>query len=214
MAIRYSIIDDHPLMRLGIKQTLDDQGGFELVSVGSCGADAIRIAEEAKSEIMLVDINMPGDGLEALREIREKGLATPIVMFTIFDNYSNVRRAMQLGASGFMPKGADGRELAAMMRDVLTGRTVVHPDLAARLFSENNTAEPAPLLVTQTDVAGMRSLTDREREILNLIGRGQTNADIATALDLKEATVKHYLTIMFQKLGVRNRTEAALLVKK
>jgi DNA-binding NarL/FixJ family response regulator len=151
---------------------------------------------------------MPGGGLQALREIVGQSLPVKIVMLTVCDSLSNVQQAMQSGAAGFVPKGIDGDDLARILRDVHSGRKHVNPDLAARLFEESTfgAEDGAPELPSI-------QLTEREAQIHALIGKGMSNAEIASKLGLKETTVKQYSSYLFQKLGVKNRTAAALRLK-
>jgi two-component system, NarL family, nitrate/nitrite response regulator NarL len=203
--IRIAIVDDHALMRTGIVQTLEELGGFTVVGEGASADDARRIANEATPEIMLVDINMPGDGLVALQDIVAQELPVKVVMLTVFDSLSNVKKAMTIGAAGFVPKGVEGEELARILRNIHGGRQHVDPVLAARLFSQGNQEQPNDVLRVL--------LSEREAQIHALIAKGLSNAEIATRLGLKETSVKQYTSILFQKLGVKNRTEAALLLR-
>jgi two-component system, NarL family, nitrate/nitrite response regulator NarL len=204
--IRIAIVDDHALMRTGIVQTLEELGGFTIVGEGASADDARRIASEDVPEIMLVDINMPGDGLVALQDIVAQHLPVKVVMLTVFDSLSNVQKAMSTGAAGFVPKGVEGAELARILRDIHGGRQHVDPVLAARLFSQGSQEQPS-------DPRLRVLLSERETQIHALIGKGLSNAEIATRLGLKATSVKQYSSILFQKLGVKNRTEAALLLK-
>ncbi len=212
-AIRIGVVDDHAMMRTGIIQTLQEYDGLVVVGEGGSAADALRIAHEQKPEIMLLDINMPGGGLNALDDIVAAGLPVKVVMLTVFDSHSNVQRAMQNGAAGFVPKGIEGDELAKIVRDVSSGRGYVNAELAARLFREERSTVQEDTNATRKDFR-LSTLTDRESSILALIAKGNSNAEIASSLGLTEATVKQYSSFMFKKLKVKNRTEAALLASQ
>jgi two-component system, NarL family, nitrate/nitrite response regulator NarL len=210
--IRITIVDDHSLLRRGLREALIEQGDFKIVGEGSTADEAVELAKGTVSDIMIMDVNMPGDGIAALSRVNAVPTPPKILILTIFDNLSNVRSAMTNGAYGYVLKGIEGDELATILRGIHAGKKHVGPELAAKLLaqgddtSEYNTSESAS---RRTDLS--LNLTDRESQILDLIGKGLNNLDIAKKLDLREATVKHYITPLFRKLGVRNRTEAALL---
>lgn len=209
--ISVAMVDDHPLLRRGLRETLGECADFKLVAEGANADDAVAIAQDHKPDVMLLDVNMPGSGLTAVERIAAKNANIKLVMLSVYDNLSNVRQAMTSGASGYVLKGVDGDQLVDIIKSVHAGAKYVVPELAARLFSEQNGAQG--LSVEEQFSVRFKSLTQREQQILSLIGKGKPNADIAKKLKLSEATVKHYITPLFRKLGVNNRTEAALLIR-
>lgn len=205
--IRIALVDDHFLLRRGLRETLGECRDFEVVGEGSDADDAVSIARSTRPDVMLLDVNMPGGGLAAVERIGKLQQATKILMLSVSDNLADVRAAMTSGASGYILKGVSGDELVTIIKSVCEGGKHVAPELAAKLFSESeNREEPMPI-----NSLRYKLLTKREKQILELIQKGFPNADIARKLRLSEATVKHYITPMFRKLSVRNRTEAALL---
>jgi two-component system, NarL family, nitrate/nitrite response regulator NarL len=210
--IRIAIIDDHELMRRGLRETFNDHPGFEVLGEGENAADAVELARAHQPDIMLLDINMPGGGIEALEPILAVSPSTKPLMLTVYDNMANVRTAMGKGAYGYVLKGIDGVELVNIVRSVQKGHKYVGPELAAKLLAEPDQTEHANGSVAASGVENMMfsTLTKRERQILELIAVGSNNADIARQLELSEQTVKHYITPLFRKLNVRNRTEASI----
>ncbi len=170
-----------------------------------------QLALTVNSDIMIVDVNMPGNGLNAVKSISSQPQPPRLVVLSVFDNMANVRTAMENGASGYVLKGIEGDELARILRAVHAGKKHVEPELAAKLFSQHE--EPVSEVSNAVDDKGNRLslLSKRETQIFELLSKGMSNRDIAKKLRLGEETVKHYNTQMFQKLGVKNRTEAALL---
>jgi two-component system, NarL family, nitrate/nitrite response regulator NarL len=204
--IRFAVIDDHPVVRRGVVDTLEEEADFEVVAVGATAADALRAAREKRPDVVLLDVTMPGGGLEAARAINNFRPDIKVIMLTIREDHATVRAALKAGARGYITKGVDAVDLIASVRKVVGGDSYVSPELAARLFAENEKPKNA------VDYAGnIGVLTERERQILQLLGKGLSNQEIAGKLGLRENTVKHYLTPLLRKLGVRNRTEAALL---
>lgn len=210
--IRITIVDDHSLLRRGLREALIEQGDFSIVGEGSTADEAVELAKGTVSDIMIMDVNMPGDGIAALSRVNAIPKPPKILILTIFDNLSNVRSAMSNGAYGYVLKGIEGDELATILRGIHAGKKHVGPELAAKLLAQgDDPSEYDASESTSRRSDRLLNLTDRESQILDLIGKGLNNLDIAKKLDLREATVKHYITPLFRKLGVRNRTEAALL---
>lgn len=209
--IKVLLVDDHPLLRRGLRETLTEQGDFQIVGEGSSAEDAVALAQTIPSDVIVLDVNMPGDGLTAVEKINRIENAPKILVLSVFDNMANVRSAMENGASGYVLKGIEGDELARILKLVNDGKKHVEPELAAKLLSgipdEAVTASPR----VSTEVPGLALLTKREKQIFDLMSKGMSNRSIAKKLRLEEETIKHYNTQLFQKLGVRNRTEAALL---
>ncbi len=209
--IRVALIDDHPMLRRGLRETLTEQGDFAIVAEGGSAADAIELALSKKSDIMIVDVNMPGDGLSAVKSISSQAQPPRLVVLSVFDNMSNVRAAMEYGAYGYVLKGIEGDELARILRTVHAGKKHVEPELAAKLFAQIDDQSFQDMDVSSSKNSRLSLLSKREKQIFDLMAKGMSNRDIAKKLRLGEETVKHYNTQMFQKLGVKNRTEAALL---
>jgi DNA-binding NarL/FixJ family response regulator len=201
-AISLAVIDDHPLFREGVVRSLVEIGGFSIVGEGSTRDDAVRIAAEARPDVLLMDISMPGGGLEAIPLILEHVPDQKIVMLTVSEASDDVTTALRSGAKGYVLKGVGSRALAEILRTVASGETYVAPTLSARLISGQGAAPAKADLV--------RELTDRESEVLQLVATGLSNKQIGLKLDLHEKTVKHHMTQIFTKLGVANRTEAAM----
>jgi two-component system nitrate/nitrite response regulator NarL len=206
--IRLAVIDDHPLFREGVTRSLSEIGGFEMVGEGGSRDDAVRIAGEVRPDILLMDISMPGGGLSAIAPILERHPAQKIVMLTVSEASDDIAKALNGGAKGYVLKGVGSRMLAEILRAVASGESYLSPTLSARLLSglsalSGSAAKPDPIA----------DLTDREREILRLVASGLSNKHVALRLDLQEKTVKHYMTRILAKLNVRNRTEAAMVLR-
>lgn len=203
--IRVAVVDDHPLLREGVVGTLRGHTGIEVVAVGASGADAVRIASEHGPDVMLLDISMPGGGMEAARLIADRFPAIKTIMLTVSEREEDVTAAMEAGAHGYVLKGVTGSDLAATVRAVNSGETYITPQFAAQLLKkmQRRTAEKP---VQRLEV----ELTHREEQILNEVSAGLTNKEIARKLTLSEKTVKHYMTSVLQKLQARNRVEAVI----
>lgn len=203
--IRIAIVDDHPLFREGVARSLGEIGGFELVGEGASAEDAERLVRASTPDILLLDISMPGGGLNALAGILSAVPDQKIVMLTVSETNADVAQALKAGARGYVLKGVGSKALAEILRDVANGQSYVSPSLSARLLSDllqPAGSKPDPLA----------QLTGREAEILNLVAEGLSNKEVAARLSLQEKTVKHHMTRVLAKLNVRNRTEAALLM--
>lgn len=208
--IKVALVDDHPMMRRGLRDTLREQGDFEVVGEGASADEAVELARSEEIDVLIIDVNMPGGGLSAVERISKFDKPPKMLVLSVFDNLANVRTAMECGASGYVLKGVEGDELARVLRNVCEGKKHVGPELAAKLFAEPQQDG------TEEGPQGPRDerldlLNKRERQIFDLISQGLSNRAIAKKLKLGEETIKHYNTQMFSKLGVKNRTEAALL---
>jgi DNA-binding NarL/FixJ family response regulator len=204
-SIRIAIADDHPLFREGVARSLGEIGGFELVGEGASAEDAERLVRASTPDILLLDISMPGGGLNALASILSAMPEQKVVMLTVSETNADVAQALKAGARGYVLKGVGSKALAEILRDVANGQSYVSPSLSARLLSDllqPTGSKPDPLA----------QLTGREAEILKLVAEGLSNKEVAARLSLQEKTVKHHMTRVLAKLNVRNRTEAALLM--
>ncbi|MEQ1649167.1 MAG: response regulator transcription factor, partial [Hyphomicrobiaceae bacterium] len=205
--IRVAVVDDHPMMREGIAQTFRREADIEVVGQGGSADDAVRLAEDFLPDVMLVDINMPGGGLEALKRIAVTCPAVAVLVISVRDDQQTVSAALKIGARGYVLKGVAGDELVRIVRAVTRGEAYVTPTLAARLLAEAGGG-------SASDADKLTGLTVREEQILALVAQGKSNKQIAGDLDLSEKTVKHYMTNLMQKLQVRNRVEAALMARR
>lgn len=201
--IRVLVVDDHPLFRQGVVHSLDADPSLVVVGETSSGEEALRFARELLPDVVLLDISMPGwSGLVTAEKITTACPATTIVMLTVSEDKDKLIAAFKAGARAYVLKGVSARELTNVVRSAAAGEVYVSPSLAAEmLVSLTQGKAPDPL----------QELTEREREILGLIGAGLTNRVIGERLFLSEKTIKHYVTNILQKLQVRSRVEAALL---
>src|SRR5215468_1439172 len=206
--IRISIIDDHPIFREGAVQSLACMDGIEVVGEGATAADALKVAEELRPDVMLLDISLPGGGLEAAANIARVCPDVRVIILTASESEQDVASALQAGARGYILKGSSGAEVVETVRAVFGGESYVAPSLAARLLIQMGkrtavaTSQPAS------------NLTRRENEILGLVSSGLTNKEIANRLRLTERTVKHHMTCIMRKAKVRNRVEAVLMFRR
>ena len=204
--IRIIVIDDHPLFREGVSYTLQAQADFLVVAQGESGDDAVRLARECVPDVMLLDLNIPGGGINAAAAIATAAPSVRVIMLTASTDEDDLAAAMQAGAKGYILKGVAARELVGIVRSVWAGQGYVAPALAAGLL-----ARPA---THQATIDPLAALTEREREVLDCVAAGLSNKEVGARLHLSEKTVKHYMTIIMEKLGVRNRVEAALIVRE
>lgn len=205
------VVDDHPLVRRGVSNTLAEESDFEVVGEGSTADEALLLCQTLSPDVVLLDANMPGNGIEAARRISSAHPFMKIVMLTIREDEQTVRAALKAGAHGYLAKGVDAAEFVSSIWKVAQGARIVSPALAARLLSES--AE-APNAASAQVAEQSAMLTERERQILRLLAQGRSNVEIAAELNLRENTIKHYVTPLFRKLNVRNRTEAALVGRR
>ncbi|MBI5352300.1 MAG: response regulator transcription factor [Chloroflexi bacterium] len=206
--VRIVIADDHALFRDGLATILSAETEFEVVGQGGSAADAIRLARDLLPEIILLDIDMPGSGITAAREIANDCPVTKIVMLTSSEDDDHLIAALKTGSRAYILKGVPARELIRILRTVQSGESYVPPSLAASLLVEM--ANPAH----KESKRPIDELTEREHQILEGLAAGLSNKEIGEKLFLAEKTVKHYITNVLQKLHVRNRVEAALLAQK
>ncbi len=212
---RLAVVDDHPIVRRGVVETFNEEADFEVVAEGGSADDALRIARENRPDLMLLDVTMPGGGIEAVVKLRSAGRPElRILMLSIREDLATVQAALKAGASGYASKGVDGVDLVACARRVVAGENYVSPELAARLLTMDLQTEVARSTHETSASNSLRvPLTQREEQIFELLGEGLSNVEIAEKLDLSENTIKHYITPLLHKLGLRNRTEAAVLAR-
>ncbi len=203
------LADDHPLFREGVARTLAAEDGFEVIGQASNADEAVGLAKNLLPDLILLDISMPGSGIEAARQISLSCPVIKIIMLTVSEQDDDVIAALQMGARGYILKGVGGKELIKIVRSVYQGESYVSPDLAARLLVEMRTTE-----VTAVVRDPLSDLTAREEQILKGVSRGLSNKQIGNELNLQEKTIKHYMTNILQKLHVRNRVQAALIAKE
>jgi DNA-binding NarL/FixJ family response regulator len=183
------IADDHPVVRDGLMGMLESQPDFEVVGEAADGAQAIKLVEELRPEIVLMDLRMPQvDGVTAIREIKNGQAETQILVLTTYDSDADILPAIEAGATGYLLKDSSREELYGAIRATARGDTVLAPTVAARLVGQ------------------MRA--SRELEVLQLVAEGASNKDIASRLHISQATVKSHLIHIFGKLGVSDRTAA------
>jgi two-component system nitrate/nitrite response regulator NarL len=203
--IRIVVADDHPLFREGVIMSLRTAKDIEIVGQAADADGAVRIVREHVPEVALLDVTMPGGGLEAARKIATACPATRIVMLTVSEDEDDLLTAMKAGASGYVLKGVASHELLSIVRAVAGGEVYVAPSLAFALLREMSKPRPADPLA---------ELSQRERQVLELVATGLSNQAIGQRLGLAEKTVKHYMTNILTKLQVRSRVEAALLAHR
>ncbi|MFD8420697.1 response regulator [Streptomyces sp. NPDC059466] len=205
------IVDDQPLQRFGFRMLLESVPDTEVAGEAAHGAEAVRKAAELRPDVVLMDVRMPGmDGIEATRRIIATGGRSRVLVLTTFDLDEYAHAALRAGASGFLLKDARPEELLAGIRAVAAGDAVIAPALTRRLLDAYAQHLPGQGAADADADPRLRSLTDREREILVAIGRGWSNGEIAARLVLSESTVKTHVGRVLAKIGARDRVQAVI----
>ncbi len=204
--IRVVIVDDHQIVREGLQILLAEEAEFEVVGAAGDGASALMLAEQLKPNVILMDLVLPDlDGIEVTRRILSVNPSAHVLILTTFAEDQRVRDAIRAGAIGYLLKDILKPDLLRALRDAAAGRASLHPEAQQHLMRQVIESEIPPLHA---------SLTKREADILRLIADGRSNKEIALALSLTEGTVKGYVSAIFDKLGVADRTQAALYAVK
>lgn len=204
--IRILIVDDHEIVREGLQTLLSEEPQVEVVGQANTGLQAVALAQSLQPDVILMDLVMPElDGLEATRRIRQAGQPGQILVLTSFANDQNVREAIEAGAIGYLLKDVLKADLLRAIHLAAQGKPTLHPEVQGYLMRQVNAVSTA---------ARLPQLTSRELEVLRLVARGHSNKEIAVALHLTEGTVKGYVSAILAKLGVADRTQAALYAIK
>ncbi|HEV2012290.1 MAG TPA: response regulator transcription factor [Candidatus Dormibacteraeota bacterium] len=205
--IRVLIVDDQALVRAGFRMILEAQPDLEVVGEAGDGSAAIDAVRTLRPDVVLMDVRMPGvDGIEATRRLTEAGVPSKIVILTTYDLDEYVFDALAAGASGFLLKHVPPEELVHGVRVAAAGDALVAPSITKRLIEEF-AKQRAPVRASGTD---LNTLTDREQEVMRLLGRGLSNPEIARELKVGEATVKTHVAHVLDKLGLRDRVQAVI----
>jgi DNA-binding NarL/FixJ family response regulator len=197
------VVDDHPVLRSGLAQLLEQAEGIELVGLAADGAEGIELALSTQPDVVLMDLQMPGlDGVEATSRILGSCEGTRVVVLTSFSDRERILDALDAGATGYLLKDAAPDELLRGIRAAAAGQAPLAPKAATELLAERRDVRPAT------------ELTPREREVLVMVAEGLPNKLIARRLEISEKTVKAHLTRVFQRIGVSDRTQAALWAER
>jgi len=201
--IRVVVVDDHPVVRQGVSMVLSAQDDIEVVATASSGPEAQEVVRTHRPDVVLMDLSMPdGDGDVATRAIVAEHPGIAVVVLTSFSDSDRVREALDAGAVGYLLKDCEPEDLASSVRAAARGEAPLHPR-AARVALERRAAPSAS-----------SGLTERERDVLRLVSKGFTNGQIGTRLGVSERTIKGHLTNIFTRLGVTDRTSAALWAQR
>jgi DNA-binding NarL/FixJ family response regulator len=201
--IHVLVVDDHPVVRTGLAQLLDEADDIALVGMAEDGEGALPIVRAEHPDVVLMDLEMPGiDGIEATRRVREERPGTQVVVLTSFSDPERILDALDAGAIGYLLKGADPDELLRGVRAAASGESPLAPKAASAVLAARAGRRPA------------EELTPREREVLLMVAEGLPNKLIARRLGISERTVKGHLTHIFERIGVTDRTQAALWAER
>jgi DNA-binding NarL/FixJ family response regulator len=211
-SIRVGLVDDQRLMREGLRTLLELEDGIVVVGEAEDGQSAIGLYAAKLPDVLLMDIRMPGmGGVEATRQILNRWPEARVIILTTFDDEATIFDGLRAGALGYLLKDVSGQELAEAVRNVAQGGALIQPSVARKVLAEFSRMAP----VTPPAAHDLtQALTGREEDILQGITRGLTNKEIAARLSLTEGTVKNYTSVIFQKLGVQDRTQAALRARE
>ena len=212
--IKIIIVDDHPLIKEGLKQILSFYPDIEIVSEGSNGSEAISIVSETSCDILLLDINMPVmSGLDALKIIRQTNPYLKVLLLTVENDFGTLREAIDLKVNGYILKESAGSTLADAIRHVYSGGNYIDQTLTKHVFNIINEPSVAKESTSKPEMPDPFSLlTEREKEILSYISKGCSNKEIASKLFLSEKTIRNTITSIFKKINVKDRVQAAIYV--
>jgi two-component system, NarL family, nitrate/nitrite response regulator NarL len=205
--VSLAVVDDHPILRHGLAAVLRSEAGFKVVAEGGSSTEALQIANVHRPNIMLLDLGIPGGGIEALKQICIQVPSTRCIILTVCDNADTAINALNSGAQGYILKGVSGEDLKAAIWTVFNNETFVSPDFATKLLMASQMEKQA------LSQAGGK-LNFRENQVLREVESGLTNRKVAEKLQISEKTVKYYMTNIMQKYGVSNRTSAVVAHQK
>ncbi|MDX3524309.1 response regulator transcription factor [Streptomyces scabiei] len=208
MTVRILLADDQPLVRSGLRVLIADHPDLEVVGEAATGAEAVQLVREVNPDIVVMDIRMPGmDGIEATRLITADRATTRILILTTFDEDDYVYGALRAGASGFMVKDMALDDILAAVRVVAAGDALIAPGVTRRLIAD---FVGRPAVVPERSPRPVEGITEREREVLTLVGRGRSNTEIAEDLFITVATAKSHVSRLLTKLGARDRVQLVI----
>jgi len=206
VTLRLLVVDDHPVVRMGLVAMLSEHPEFLVVGEAADGAEAVAQGARLQPDVVLMDLRMPGmDGAQATALLRAGGSGPAVLVLTTYDTDADIVRAVEAGATGYLLKDAPRETLADAIRRAARGETVLAPPVVARLASRMRRAGAEPV---------RPALTDREAQVLQQVARGLSNAQVGRELHIGEATVKTHLIRAFEKLGVTDRTAAVAAAYK
>jgi NarL family two-component system response regulator YdfI len=211
--IRVLIADDHEMVREGLRLILESEAGFLVVGEATNGAEAVRLTEELQPQVVLMDLRMPGmDGLEAIEHLRARWLTVQVVILTTYNEDDLMLRGLRAGALGYLLKDTNRQTLFNTLRAAARGEALLLPEVMARVFSRLTPTPPLPS-PPRSEGAPL-PLTDREREVLAGVARGERNKEIANHLGITERTVKAHLASIYNKWGVDSRAAAIAIASQ
>lgn len=203
MSTKVMLVDDHALIREGIKQLLEFDGSIDVIEQASDGAECLEKLQHVQPDILLLDINMPNvNGIEVLEEIKKKNIPVKVLMLTVHSEAEYLVQAVDIGANGYILKDSGSEELKKAIQSVMDGDSYIQPSLVPSLNSR--------LVNRDIDKEKIAALTKREMEILTQIAGGMFNKEIAMNLNISERTVKNHISNIFKKIDVSDRTQAAV----
>lgn len=207
MSIKVMIVDDHMLIREGIKQLLEFDGNIEVIEEASDGVECLEKLKNIKPDVLLLDINMPNkNGIQVLEEIKSNKMDIKVLILTVHDEVEYLIKAVDIEVDGYILKNSESAELKKAISHVLEGENYIQPSLIPALNSR--------LVNRDMDKEKLESLTKRELEVLIQVANGMFNKEIATSLDISERTVKNHISNIFKKIDVNDRTQAAVFAIK
>ena len=207
MSVRVMLVDDHALIREGIKQLLEFDGSIEVVDEASDGSECLEKILRSKPQVLLLDINMPKvNGIEVLEEIKKQKINVKILILTVHNEVEYLLKAVDIGVDGYLLKDSGSSELKRAIDLVMSGENYIQPSLIPALNKR--------LVTRDVDKDKIDSLTKRELEVLIKVANGMINKEIATSLDISERTVKNHISNIFKKIDVSDRTQAAVFAIK
>ncbi|MEU6019212.1 response regulator transcription factor [Streptomyces sp. NPDC047515] len=208
MTVRVVLADDQPLVRSGLRVLISDQPGLEVVGEAATGIEALQLVRDVSPDVVVMDIRMPGmDGIESTRRITAGPATTRVLVLTTFDEDDHVYGALRAGASGFVVKDMALDDILAAIRVVADGDALIAPGVTRRLIAD---FVRRPVAASERSPRPVDGLTEREREVLTLVGRGRSNSEIAEDLFITVATAKSHVSRLFTKLGARDRVQLVI----
>lgn len=209
MTIRILLVDDHTLFRSGLKALLSRQPDFEIVGEASDGLEGVKLVEQLKPDLVLLDLDMPVmNGTEALAQMLAASRELPVVMLTVSEDAEDLKEAFVLGARGYLVKNIDAEYLVNSVRQVVAGESVMSPEMTSKFV--NGIRAKHLSLMPEVRPETVKSLTERERQILGCLAQGASNREMATLLNMSESTVKAHLQRIMRRFDFSSRVQAAV----